>query len=69
MPEIILYTTHCPLCKGLEKSLQMHNIDYVVCTDKSLMKEMGIHHVPMLSVDGQILTNQQALRWVLSQEK
>lgn len=28
--EIILYSTHCPKCKVLEKKLQMANITYTV---------------------------------------
>lgn len=66
--DIILYTTHCPLCKGLEKALNNKNIAYEICTDREKMKELNIKHVPMLSVDGELLTNKEALRWVLSQE-
>lgn len=65
---IILYSTHCPLCKGLEKALNNKNISYTLCTDKNIMKELGIVRVPMLQVNGDLLSNKDALKWVLSQE-
>lgn len=65
----VLYTTHCPLCKGLEKTLKAQNIQYEICTDLTIMKELGITRVPMLSVDGELLSHKQALRWALSQEQ
>lgn len=64
----ILYSTNCPLCKGLEKALNNKKIAYELCTDKEKMKELNIKHVPMLLVNGSLLTNKEALRWVLSQE-
>jgi predicted DCC family thiol-disulfide oxidoreductase YuxK len=69
MQDIILYSNHCPLCKGLEKQLNNKHIEYTLCTDKEHMKELGLSHMPMLSVDGQLMSNKDALRWVLSQEQ
>ena len=66
--EIILYSTHCPLCKGLEKSLNQKNISYTLCTDMNIMRSLGIKQAPMLSVDGELMKAPQALRWVLKQE-
>ena len=66
--EIILFSTNCPLCKGLERALKNKNIEYILCDDKETMKEMGITRVPMLMVDGELMNNPQALRWTLSQE-
>ena len=66
--EIILFSTNCPLCKGLEKALDRKNIAYTLCNDTEKMKEMGIKSAPMLMVDGLLMSNKEALRWVLSQE-
>lgn len=66
--EIILFSTNCPLCKGLERALKNKNIEYILCSDMEVMKEMGIRQVPQLMVDGQLMKNPQALKWVLSQE-
>ena len=68
MNNIILYSTHCPLCKGLEKALNNKHISYTLCTDTAQMAELHITHVPVLSVNGELLSNKQALRWVLEQE-
>jgi predicted DCC family thiol-disulfide oxidoreductase YuxK len=65
---IVLYSTHCPLCKGLEKALNNKNIIYSICTDIEQMKELGIKSVPVLSVDGELMRNKDALKWVASQE-
>jgi len=66
--EIILFSTGCPLCKGLEKALKYKNIEYILCNDINTMKELGIKQVPQLMVDDQLMKNPQALKWVLSQE-
>lgn len=64
--EIILFSTGCPLCKGLERALAAKNIQYTLCNDIEIMKEKGIRQVPQLMVDGEIMKNPQALKWVLS---
>ena len=64
--EIILFSTGCPLCKGLEKALAAKNIQYVLCNDIEIMKEKGIRQVPQLMVNGELMKNPQALKWVLS---
>ena len=69
MPErIILYSTHCPLCKGLERALNNKKISYTLCTDKNEMKKLGITRVPMLQINDELLNNKTALAWVLAQE-
>jgi glutaredoxin-related protein len=66
--KIVLYSTHCPLCKGLEKALQNKNIPYEMCTDIETMKNLGITRAPMLLVDDILMNGKDGLRWVLSQE-
>ena len=58
---IILYTVDCPKCKVLEKKLNNANISFEVCKDTKLMAERNISKLPMLEVDGKLLTFQEAV--------
>lgn len=65
----IMYSTHCPMCKGLERILNVLGINYTICTDITIMKELGITRVPVLSVNGELLSYKQAIDWARSQEQ
>ena len=58
---IILYTIDCPKCKVLEKKLNNANISFEVCKDTKLMAEKNISKLPMLEVDGEMLTFKEAV--------
>ena len=58
---IILYTVDCPKCKVLEKKLNNANISFEVCKDTKLMAEKNISKLPMLEVDGEMLTFKEAV--------
>ena len=58
---IILYTVDCPKCKVLEKKLNNANISFEVCKDTKLMAEKNISKLPMLEVDGKMLTFKEAV--------
>ena len=58
---IILYTVDCPKCKVLEKKLNNANISFKVCKDTKLMAERNISKLPMLEVDGEMLTFKEAV--------
>lgn len=58
---IILYTVDCPRCKVLEKKLNNANISFEVCKDTKLMAERNISKLPMLEVDGEMLTFKEAV--------
>ncbi len=58
---IILYTVDCPKCKVLEKKLNNANISFEVCKDTKLMAERNISKLPMLEVDGEMLTFKEAV--------
>lgn len=58
---IILYTVDCPKCKVLEKKLNNTNISFEVCKDTKLMAERNISKLPMLEVDGEMLTFKEAV--------
>lgn len=58
---IILYTVDCPKCKVLEKKLNNANISFEICKDTKLMAERNISKLPMLEVDGEMLTFKEAV--------
>ena len=58
---IILYTVDCPKCKVLEKKLNNANISFEVCKDTKLMAKRNISKLPMLEVDGKMLTFKEAV--------
>lgn len=56
MNNIILYTTHCPKCRVLETKLKAKQIQYIEVTDEAIMQEKNIEFVPMLEVDGILMS-------------
>ena len=60
----ILYSTHCPKCKILEKKLDNAKIKYEICDDRELMTEKGFDFMPILEVDGQTMGFSEAVKWV-----
>lgn len=64
MKNIILYTTHCPKCKLLKQKLDEAAIEYEENTNIDEMKALGIKSVPILSVDENLLSFDQAIIWV-----
>lgn len=65
---INLYTTHCPLCRGVEMLLKKKQIEYNEITDVNVMKEKNINHVPVLEVNGQLYTGKEIHNWINSQK-
>ena len=65
--EIILYTTHCPKCSIIEKKLNMKQITYTEETDTNVMTSLGIDAVPVLSVDGRMMSFRDANNWINEQ--
>ena len=61
---IILYTTHCPKCRVLEKKLEKANIQYKTCEDTAVMNEKGFTSAPVLEVDDKLLTFKEAVDWI-----
>ena len=63
--KVILYTTHCPMCKQLERQLGLKGIEYEECEDVDVMKEKGLTHAPALQVnDGELMDFAAAIRWI-----
>ena len=51
---IIFYSTHCPVCRGVEMKLKAKKIPYKECTDEEEMRKLGISSAPVLSVNGEL---------------
>ena len=63
---VTLYSTGCPRCKVLEKKLTQKNIEFELKTafDVHAFLEKGFSSVPLLEVDGEILTFEKANQWI-----
>ena len=64
MPNIILYSSHCPRCKVLENKLTKKNISYTLFDDVQKMIELGITSVPVFEVDGVKMKFRDANKWI-----
>ena len=63
MNKVILYTTHCPMCKALKMRLDKNSIEYEICEDVDLMISKGFSRAPVLEVNGNVLTLKEAMQW------
>lgn len=61
---ITVYTTHCPRCKILEKTLASRDVDYVAVEDVDTIVAKGFQMVPMMEVDGKVLDFKEAMFWI-----
>ena len=61
---VIMYTTHCPQCKVLEKMLNDKKIEYTQITDIDAMKSKGIQSVPYLEVEGELKNFKESMEWI-----
>lgn len=62
--KVIMYTTHCPQCKVLEKMLNDKKIEYTQITDIDIMKSKGIQSVPYLEVEGELKNFKESMEWI-----
>lgn len=62
--KIVLYSTGCPKCSVLKKKLEAKGIEYTENNQVNEMVELGISHVPVLSVDGELMSFVDANKWV-----
>lgn len=65
MDYVIMYSTHCPQCRVLEKKLQMAGIEFDIIDDVDKMNEMGMKSAPALQVNcGPIMNFKEAIAWL-----
>ena len=62
--QITLYTNRCPCCEVLEAALKDASLDFETVADTGQMLAMGMTHLPMLRVDGQMMNYPAALAWL-----
>ncbi|MBR4316671.1 MAG: hypothetical protein IKP65_06900 [Alphaproteobacteria bacterium] len=67
MSNYVLYTTHCPKCRILEKKLQDKKIEFTSVEDVNEIMKTGYKSVPLLqSPDGKIMDYYEAVKLVNS---
>lgn len=65
MDYIVVYSTHCPQCKVLEKKLQLAGFNFTIVDDAERMREMGMKSAPGMQVNcGPIMNFKEAITWV-----
>lgn len=62
--KVILYTSHCPCCDVVESMLRNARIAYETFDNTEEMLRKGMTHMPMLSVDGNLMNFSAALIWL-----
>ncbi len=61
---VILYTTHCPMCRVMEAILKKNGYTYTENTDVQLMREKGFKSVPWIEFeDGTLMNIQDAKKF------
>lgn len=65
--EVILYSNGCPRCRVLKQKLDAKSITYAEENSVDKMLAMGISQVPVLCVDGELLSFGQANEWINKQ--
>lgn len=64
---IVFYSTHCPKCKVLEIKLKQKKIEYVENDNVEEMLSKNIKSAPCLEIDGNIMSFEEAVKWVNKQ--
>lgn len=62
MSKVILYTTHCPMCKMLKTQLDKAHIEYDECDNVETMLSLGFSKAPVLFVDNNYMQVKDALK-------
>ena len=60
---IILYSTGCPKCNVLKKTLSDRNIQFTEVNSVDEMQRLGFKEAPKLSVDEKIYNFKDAIAW------
>jgi glutaredoxin 2 len=64
--KVVLYTTHCPMCRQLERQLGMKNIEFEQVEGEDKIKELGFNSAPILEVEGKYMNFSEAIAWIRS---
>ena len=66
---IVLYSTGCSACNTLKLMLKSAGVEYTENNNIDEMLALGISQVPVLSVDGELMSYDNAKIWVQSNNK
>jgi|BioPla2DNA2_1021312.scaffolds.fasta_scaffold60479_3 glutaredoxin len=66
--EVILYGNGCPKCRVLETKLKQKGVEFTEISDINTIIEKGYLTVPMLEIDGRILSFTEANTWINEKE-
>lgn len=70
MDKIILYTTHCPKCRVIEKKLAQKSIQYEEVDAREdenvieMLSTKGFQQMPILAVNDTLLGFSEANKWI-----
>ena len=63
--KVILYHKDgCPQCMMVEVLLKKQGVTYEDCKDLDYMMSLGIQHLPVLSVNGNLLVGQAIVEYI-----
>jgi len=62
--KVILYSNHCPKCNVLIQKLKLAKIEYEEINDINIMISKGFMSMPILEVDGKVMTFMEAVEWI-----
>lgn len=62
--KVTFYSNDCPRCKILQQKLDEKGVMYEKVSDVEIMKQKGFMSIPMLEVDGKIMTYLEAINWI-----
>ena len=65
---IVLYSTGCPKCTILKKKLDEKGIPYALNTSIKDMLSKGYMQIPVLDVDGKVMSFTEANEWINDME-
>lgn len=65
--EVVLYSTGCVRCRDMEEMLTQKGLRFVKVTSVDEMIKLGLNYVPALRVNGEILEQEEAFRWIKNQ--
>lgn len=61
---VTMFSTHCPKCEVLADKLRSANIEFKIVDNVSTMTRLGIDAVPVLSVDGNLMSFKESVDWI-----
>ena len=64
MESIILYSNGCPKCKVLKSKLENKKIEFTETKDFLKLQNEGFQSLPIMEVDGKLLTFVEANNWI-----